>query len=212
MIQEAVNRAISSAAGALAVAKGIKAADRVAEERKAAEESKAKKEAEALAERRSKEAEAAAAKQAKEAERAKREKAKADEAKALREKKEKQDELLADKRGLDAAPQAMKAASQLEESLGEESELRKRSEEIEGKISIRAQRLEKDKNLTRRQQGGYKGYITKMQRAQEAVREKLEAREFQSELMAKRLEILKRMHGDAWARMGFDPTKKGGKL
>ena len=170
MIQEAVNRAISSAAGALAVAKGIKAADRVAEERKA------------------------------------------DEAKALREKKEKQDELLADKRGLDAAPQAMKAASQLEESLGEESELRKRSEEIEGKISIRAQRLEKDKSLTRRQQGGYKGYITKMQRAQEPVREKLEAREFQSELMAKRLEILKRMHGDAWARMGFDPTKKGGKL
>lgn len=211
MIQEAVNKAISSAAGALAVAKGIQTADAMAEEKKAGEEAKARKEAKAASAKQAKEAEKAKAAQAKEAERAEKAKAKQAEAEEAKKKKEKQEEMLANKRGLDAAPQAMKAASQLEESLGEESELRKQSKEIEGKISTRAQRLEKDKSLTRRQRGGYKGYITKMQRSQEAVQEQLEARKFQSELMAKRLEVLKQMHGDAWARMGIDPTKKGGK-
>lgn len=218
MIQEAVNKAISSAAGALAVAKGIQTADAMAEEKKAGEEAKARKEAEAASakqaketERQTKEAEKAKAAQAKEAERAEKAKAKQAEAEEAKKKKEKQEELLANKRALDAAPQAVKASSQLEESMGEEAELQKQSQGIEEKIAPRAQRLQNDKTLTRRQQGGYKGYITKMQRAQEAVEEKLEARKFQSELMAKRLEVLKQMHGDAWARLGIDPTKKGGK-
>lgn len=133
------------------------------------------------------------------------EKASAKEAKAS-----KKAEAKADIAAVDALKPYAKTAASIQEEEGAGSELQKRSDEISEKASAQRALIEKG-GLTAKQASGRKGYITRMTKQQERIQEQLEARKFQAEAMKKRLDALRALHGDAWARMGIDPSKGGNK-
>lgn len=119
-------------------------------------------------------------------------------------------EARADIAAVDALKPYAKTAESIKKEEGAGSELQRRSDEISEKAS--AQRaLIGEGGLTARQKAGRKGYITRMTRQQLRIQEQLEARKFQAEAMKKRLDALKTLHGDAWERMGIDPSKGGKK-
>lgn len=147
MIQEAINKAISAAGAAAAVAKGVKAVS-----------SKGGAKAPSLA----------------------------------------------DVSGAEAYGKAKEKASAI--SLAKES-LSAESKGIGDKIAEQ-ERILSSGELTPRQAGGHKGYITRISRAQARVEEKVKAAQYQEGLMRKRMEILKAAHGQAWEALGIDPDRK----
>ena len=147
MIQEAINKAISAAGAAAAVAKGVKAVS-----------SKGVAKAPSLA----------------------------------------------DVSGAEAYGKAKEKASAI--SLAKES-LSAESKGIGDKIAEQ-ERILSSGELTSRQAGGHKGYITRISRAQARVEEKVKAAQYQEDLMRKRMEILKATHGQAWEALGIDPDRK----
>lgn len=147
MIQEAINKAISAAGAAAAVAKGVKAVS-----------SKGVAKAPSLA----------------------------------------------DVSGAEAYGKAKEKASAI--SLAKES-LSAESKGIGDKIAEQ-ERILSSGELTPRQAGGHKGYITRISRAQARVEEKAKAAQYQEDLMRKRMEILKATHGQAWEALGIDPDRK----
>ena len=147
MIQEAINKAISAAGAAAAVAKGVKAVS-----------SKSGAKAPSLA----------------------------------------------DVSGAEAYGKAKEKASAI--SLAKES-LSAESKGIGDKIAEQ-ERILSSGELTPRQAGGHKGYITRISRAQARVEEKVKAAQYQEDLMRKRMEILKATHGQAWEALGIDPDRK----
>lgn len=147
MIQEAINKAISAAGAAAAVAKGVKAVS-----------SKGVAKAPSLA----------------------------------------------DVSGAEAYGKAKEKASAI--SLAKES-LSAESKGIGDKIAEQ-ERILSSGELTPRQAGGHKGYITRISRAQARVEEKVKAAQYQEDLMRKRMEILKATHGQAWEALGIDPDRK----
>lgn len=147
MIQEAINKAISAAGAAAAVAKGVKAVS-----------SKGGAKAPSLA----------------------------------------------DVSGAEAYVKAKEKASAI--SFAKES-LSAESKGIGDKIAEQ-ERILSSGELTPRQAGGHKGYITRISRAQARVEEKAKAAQYQEGLMRKRMEILKATHGQAWEALGIDPDRK----
>ena len=147
MIQEAINKAISAAGAAAAVAKGVKAVS-----------SKGVAKAPSLA----------------------------------------------DVSGAEAYGKAKEKASAI--SLAKES-LSAESKGIGDKIAEQ-ERILSSGELTPRQAGGHKGYITRISRAQARVEEKVKAAQYQEDLMRKRMEILNATHGQAWEALGIDPDRK----
>lgn len=96
------------------------------------------------------------------------------------------------------------AAQSLAESQGQSAEIQSKIEEQRQKLS--------DPSLSVAQKAGHKGYITRMREAQSRVDEQAEARRYQKELLEKRMEVLRSIHGEAWVRLGIDPeggTKHG---
>lgn len=111
---------------------------------------------------------------------------------------------LADVSGAEAygkAKEKASAISTVKESLSAESK------GIGDKIAEQ-ERILSSGELTPRQAGGHKGYITRISRAQARVEEKVKAAQYQEDLMRKRMEILKATHGQAWEALGIDPDRK----
>lgn len=107
-------------------------------------------------------------------------------------------------RALDAVEGYKETSAKAEgaQSLVEESQ--GQSAELQSKIEEQKQKLQ-DPTLSKGQRAGHKGYITRMQQAQARVQEQEEARRYQRDLLEKRKEVLRSIHGAAWKRLGIDP-------